>query len=83
MSVWPALALVARFLKCEPDAVEAALKFFLVGTVSSAVLAYGLSLVYGVARTTDLAGVTQALGTGEPLLMLGLLAVLAGFGFKV
>ena len=34
---------LAGFLKREPEAVEAALKFFLVGTVSSAILAYGLS----------------------------------------
>jgi formate hydrogenlyase subunit 3/multisubunit Na+/H+ antiporter MnhD subunit len=35
--------------------VEASLKFFLVGSVSSAVLAYGLSFVYGATGTTDLA----------------------------
>jgi NADH-quinone oxidoreductase subunit N len=46
-------------------------------------MAYGLSLVYGVARTTQLPGVTKALETKDPLLILGLLAVLAGFGFKI
>jgi NADH-quinone oxidoreductase subunit N len=77
------LYVLAGFLKREPEAVEASLKFFLVGTVSSAVMAYGLSLVYGVARTTQLPGVTRALETRDPLLILGLLAVLAGFGFKI
>ena len=53
---------LAGFLKREPEAVEAALKFFLIGTVSSAVLAYGLSFMYGVAGTTDVRGVAHALG---------------------
>ncbi len=77
------LYVLTGFEKREPDAVEASLKFFLVGTVSSALMAYGLSFVYGVARTTQLSGVARALETGEPLLILGLLAVLAGFGFKI
>ncbi len=77
------LYVLAGFLKREPEAVEASLKFFLVGTVSSAILAYGLSLVYGMARTTQLTGIVKALETGHPLLILGLLAVLAGFGFKI
>ncbi len=53
--------MLAGFLKREPDAVEASLKFFLVGPVSSAILAYGLSLAYGVARTTYLGGIVKAL----------------------
>ena len=44
------------FLKREPAAPEAALKFFLVGTVSSAVIAYGMSFVYGVTGSTALRG---------------------------
>jgi NADH-quinone oxidoreductase subunit N len=77
------LYVLAGFAKREPEAIEAGLKFFLVGTVSSAVMAYGLSFVYGAARTTALDGVAQALGTGDPVLWLGLLAAFAGFGFKI
>jgi NADH-quinone oxidoreductase subunit N len=77
------LYLLSGFAKREGTAVEAALKFFLVGSVSSAVMAYGLSYVYGAARTTALGGVAKALSTGDPLLMLGLLAAFAGFGFKI
>ena len=77
------LYVLAGFLKREATAVEASLKFFLVGSVSSAVLAYGLSFVYGAARSTDLAKVAQAVPTAEPLLLLGLLAVLAGLAFKI
>jgi len=74
---------LAGFLKRDEAAVEAALKFFLVGTVSSAILVYGLSFLYGVSGTTDLAGIARALQTGHPLLILGMVLALAGLGFKI
>ena len=77
------LYILAGFQKREPEAVEASLKFFLVGTVSSAVMAYGLSFVYGITRTTDVGQIAQALGGGHPLLILGLMLTLAGLGFKI
>jgi NADH-quinone oxidoreductase subunit N len=77
------LYVLAGFLKRDATGVEAALKFFLVGSVSSAVLAYGLSFLYGATRSTDLAAVAAAIGTGHPLLTLGLIAVLAGLAFKI
>jgi len=77
------LYVLAGFLKSQDEAVEAALKFFLVGSVSSAVMAYGLSFVYGATRTTDLARVAQTFSAGQPLLLLGMLAVFAGFAFKI
>ena len=77
------LYVLAGFRKNQDESVEAALKFFLVGSVSSAVLAYGLSFVYGATHTTDLARVAQTFSAGQPLLLLGLLAVFAGFAFKI
>jgi NADH-quinone oxidoreductase subunit N len=77
------LYVLAGFLKRDAGAVEASLKFFLVGSVSSAVMAYGLSFVYGAARTTDLAKIAAAAHAGDPLLMLGLIAALVGFAFKI
>jgi NADH-quinone oxidoreductase subunit N len=77
------LYVLAGFAKRDPRAVEASLKFFLVGSVSTALLAYGLSFVYGVTGSTRIGVVTGALSGGHPLLVLGLLLVLAGFGFKI
>jgi NADH-quinone oxidoreductase subunit N len=74
---------LAGFLKREPEAVEAALKFFLVGTVSSAVLAYGLSFIYGMAGTTDVRGIARAVSAGHPMMLLGMLLALGGLGFKI
>jgi NADH-quinone oxidoreductase subunit N len=77
------LYVLTGFAKREGEAVEASLKFFLVGSVSSAVMAYGLSFVYGAARTTNLGGVAKAVAAADPLLVLGLMAAFAGFGFKI
>ncbi|MBI2205934.1 MAG: NADH-quinone oxidoreductase subunit N [Candidatus Rokubacteria bacterium] len=74
---------LAGFLKRDEASVEAALKFFLVGSVSSAIMVYGLSFVYGAARTTSLTGTAKAFAAGEPLVTLGLLIAFAGFGFKI
>ena len=76
------LYVLAGFLKRDPGAVEASLKFFLVGSVSSAVMAYGLSFVYGATRSTDLAKIA-AVNEGNPLLTLGLVTALVGFAFKI
>jgi NADH-quinone oxidoreductase subunit N len=75
------LYVLAGFLKRDAGAVEASLKFFLVGSVSSAVMAYGLSFVYGATRTTDLARIAGV--PAGPLLVLGLVAALVGFAFKI
>ncbi len=76
------LYVLAGFLKRDAGAVEASLKFFLVGSVSSAVMAYGLSFVYGATGTTDLARIATA-GHASPLLTLGLALALVGFAFKI
>jgi NADH-quinone oxidoreductase subunit N len=77
------LYVISGFRKREEEAVEAALKFFLVGTVSSAFIVYGLSFVYGISNTTDMAGVAAALQDGHPLLILGMVLTLGGLGFKI
>ncbi len=65
---------------------EAALKFFLIGVLSVAMMLFGMSLVYGFAGTTDLVGIAEVLRASEsvsPLLLAGTMLVIVGFGFKV
>ena len=84
--------LLAAFEKGRPRSPEAGLKYFVYGSVSSALFLFGLSWIYGLTGTTRLAGIGQALlGSGVARLGLaGNLAgatavglVLVGFGFKL
>ncbi len=78
---------LAGFMKKNPSSNEAALKYFLFGAVSSAIIIYGISLVYGLTGTTNIGGVMTGLSHLDPSMMpLALLAVgmfIAGFGFKM
>ncbi len=64
---------------------EAALKFFLIGVLSVALMLFGMSLVYGYTGTTSLVEIANhpALADPEPLLYAAILLVIVGFGFKV
>lgn len=63
---------------------EAGMKYFLLGAFASAVLVYGIALLYGATGTFDYGGVAAALvGGGGPLALAGGALVLAGLGFKV
>jgi NADH-quinone oxidoreductase subunit N len=75
------LYVLAGFARRAPESIEASLKFFLVGSVSSAVMAYGLSFVYGATGSTRLAVIARA--PADAWLTLGLVAVLAGLAFKI
>jgi len=77
------LYFLTGFQKREEVASEGALKFFLVGTVSSAILLYGFSFIFGVTGTTAIAAIPAALASGAVLAKLGLVLVLAGVGFKI
>ena len=75
------LYVLTGFAKRAPETIEASLKFFLVGSVSSAIMAYGLSFVYGATGSTRLAVIAKA--PADPWLTLGLIAVLTGIAFKI
>ncbi|MEE2859702.1 MAG: NADH-quinone oxidoreductase subunit NuoN, partial [Pseudomonadota bacterium] len=64
---------------------EAGLKYFILGSLSSGLLLYGASLVYGFAGTTSFAGIITAVTFGAlPLgLLFGLVFLLVGLAFKV
>ena len=78
---------LAGFMKKNPSSNEAALKYFLFGALSSAIIIYGISLVYGLTGTTNIGGVMTGLAQVDPSMMpLAILAVgmfIAGFGFKM
>jgi NADH-quinone oxidoreductase subunit N len=78
--------LLAGFRKGDPRSNEAALKFFLISVLSTAVMLYGMSLIYGVTGTLRLDGIAAKLAqpAGETNLALAaILFVVAGFAFKV
>jgi NADH-quinone oxidoreductase subunit N len=65
---------------------EAALKFFLIGVLSVALMLFGMSMVYGFTGTTTLEGIADALaaeGEPAPLLLASVMLVIVGFLFKV
>ena len=85
------LYLLAAFEKGNRRSPEAGLKYFVYGSVSSALFLFGLSLLYGLTGTTRLAGIGQALLarggvaglSGDLAGASAVLLVLVGFGFKI
>jgi NADH-quinone oxidoreductase subunit N len=76
---------LAGYFKGEVKSTEAALKYFVLGALSSGVLLYGLSLVYGVAGRLGLPELAKLLATTPKsnLLLVGILLLLAGLLFKI
>ena len=78
------LYLLAGLARRDRKSSEAAVKYLLLGALSSAVLLYGMALLYGLSGTTELAGIAKAVGQGaSPTLLLAMSMVAAGFGFKI
>ena len=80
-----ALYVIASFRRDDPKSTEAGLKYFVLGALSSGILLYGSSLVYGFAGTVQFAGIMEAT-TGDQVsigLLLGLVFVISGIAFKV
>jgi NADH-quinone oxidoreductase subunit N len=78
--------LLAGFRKTDPRSNEAAIKFFLISVLSTAVMLYGMSLIYGVTGSTRLTVIAQHLAAPAGKTNLALAAILfvvAGFAFKV
>jgi NADH-quinone oxidoreductase subunit N len=81
-----ALYTMAGFKRHENRSVEASVKYFILGSFSSAILLYGISILYGIAGTTNLKGLgaffaVDTLANPGLLMAMGFLVV--GFGFKV
>ena len=69
---------------------EAGIKFLIIGAVSSALMLYGMALVFGFTGSTELAMISEAVGKatgdlpfGNYALFVGIILMIAGFGFKL
>ncbi|HET7037222.1 MAG TPA: NADH-quinone oxidoreductase subunit N [Thermomicrobiaceae bacterium] len=78
------------FARNRTTSIEGALKYFLLGAFASAILIYGMAWIYGVTGTTGLSAIAQQLrpivsGSGpvDPALLLALLLLAIGLGFKI
>jgi NADH-quinone oxidoreductase subunit N len=66
-------------------ASEAAMKYFVLGAIASGMLLYGMSIIYGITGTLDLAGMTANITVQTPgiLLSFGLVFIIVGIAFKL
>src|SRR5262249_50547165 len=77
------------YFKSDRRSNEAALKYFLLGSFSTGILLYGISLVYAMTGTTsfELIGMSRSIGALEPerqpYFLLGVILVTVGLGFKI
>src|SRR4030088_3252728 len=63
---------------------EAGIKFFLLSAMSTAILLYGMALLYGVTGATTLVDISRVLtGTPSPATLLSVTMLVAGLGFKI
>ncbi len=77
--------ILVAFLKNNPLSSEGALKYFLFGALSTGIMLYGISLIYGLFGTTDLSAISKTINTGQingMVLLILLVLLLAGIGFK-
>ena len=80
-----ALYVVASFRRDSIRSTEAGLKYFVLGALSSGLLLYGASLVYGFSGTTNFAGISETINDGNLGLgmLFGLVFLSVGMAFKV
>ncbi|QGM45210.1 NADH-quinone oxidoreductase subunit NuoN [Methylocystis heyeri] len=79
-----ALYVVAAFARDDARASEAGLKYFVLGALSSGMMLYGSTLLYGFAGTISFDGIAAAVSGSAPIgVVFGLVFVLAGLAFKM
>jgi NADH-quinone oxidoreductase subunit N len=78
--------ILTGYTKEASDSSEASLKYVIYGALSSGLMLYGISIIYGITGSLDIYAISQTLGRGNvhefALLIAGVLA-LAGFGYKI
>jgi len=76
---------LAGFEKQNPGSLEGAMKYFVIGSVSSALMLFGISFVYGATGTTSIPMIAEnvSLLAGNPIGLVAVVLLIAGFGFKM
>jgi len=80
------LYIMAGFKRFEARSIESSAKYFILGAFSSGLLLYGISLIFGAAGSTrlvEIAAAVEARGLDDSLILIALMLVIVGFGFKV
>ena len=80
------LYIMAGFKRFEARSIESSAKYFVLGAFSSGILLYGISIVFGLAGSTrlvEIAAVVNGRGIDDPLVVIALMLLIVGFGFKV
>lgn len=88
---WELMAIPTYVLVCirkdDPLSNEAAMKYFIFGAISSAILMFAISLIYGITGTTRIILIAEYISTMDPTLnpfaLLSLILFVAGFGIKI
>jgi len=78
--------ILAGYFKRNSRSSEAALKYLVYGAVSSGLMLYGFSLIYGITAQTNILKISHELaahGSDSPVMLLATLLVFAGFGYKI
>jgi NADH-quinone oxidoreductase subunit N len=79
--------ILAGYMKEARDSAEASLKYVIYGAVSSGMMLYGISILYGLTGTVDIYGINRVLTTGDvsvvPMIIIGTILMVAGFGYKI
>lgn len=78
---------LAAYWKDDSKSAEAGIKYFLFGALSSAIMLYGMSMLYGLTNATNLGAIATSISNGSiispPAAWLSVIMVLAGLGFKL
>jgi NADH-quinone oxidoreductase subunit N len=79
------LYILCGIKKQDPRSSEAAMKYFLLGAFSTAILLYGISILYGLTATTDIYKIADYIRNTQasPALMLSMVLIIVAFSFKI
>ncbi|MBF0540094.1 MAG: NADH-quinone oxidoreductase subunit N [Nitrospirae bacterium] len=79
--------ILAGFLRNNEKSTEAAIKYFLMGSFSSALLLYGITMLYGLTGTTDIKAISIYLSSNDTTqnysILLAMVLFIVAFGFKI